>query len=171
MQLATVTFEVTFPADYLRLEELMLGEVKQAASETAQAMSGLVRQKITEPDAQGRVIDDTHELLNSIENDIAVYEDHIAALCWSDVAHAAFIEEGRDPGFVSTETIIEWMLDKGIQPRAGETTEEAARAIALKISREGYVGRHIFEQSLEEADSIAIEALDRASARLSRRLS
>lgn len=171
MQLAEVGFDVYLPPDYLRLAELMLGEFKVAADETATWMGDRLRERITTPDSRGRVIDSSHELLESIEEEAFVLGDHISAEAWSTAAQAEWIEEGRPPGPAPIAPIIAWMLDKGIAPRDGETLEQAAHAIATKIMREGFEGRPIFEETLEEADSIAIAALDRAMIRINQRLS
>lgn len=171
MQLVEVSFEVKLPPDLLQLERMMLGEFKTAADETAEEMARLIREKITAPDEDGRVIDSSHELLESIEGEAFERGDEISAEAWSGAPQAEFIEEGRDPGYVSPRIILDWMLEKGISPRGGETTLQAAHAIAAKISREGFEGREIFALSLEEAESYAIEALDRAVTRINRRLS
>lgn len=171
MQLAEVSFDVVLPPDLLRLEALMLGEIKQAADETAEAMGDALRLRITTPDEHGRVVDSSHELLESIEEDAAEHGDEIEAFARSTSAHAQWVEEGRPAGPVPVMAIVEWMLEKGISPRGGETLLQAAHAIARKITREGFEGRHIFAETQEEADSIAIEALDRAVERIRRRLS
>jgi len=171
MQLAEVSFDVWFPPDLLRLEQLMQEEFKTAADETAEGMVELVRAKIITPDERGRVIDSSHELLESVEGEADDHGDVISAEAWSDARQAEYVEEGRDTGYVSPQVILDWMLEKGISPRPGETTLQAAHAIATKIAREGYEGRHIFARSLEEAESLAIEAVDRAVTRINRRLS
>jgi len=171
MQLAEVSFDVQFPPDLLRLEQLLLGEFKQAADETAEGMADLVRHKVTMPDEHGRVIDSSHELLESIEGEAFDEGDQISAKAWSDARQAEFVEEGRGGGYVSPLVIAEWMLEKGISPRGSETLMQAASAIATKITREGFEGRHIFAETLEESESIAIEAIDRALTRIQRKLS
>lgn len=170
MQLATVTFAVDLPPDYLRLEQLVMGELKLAGDETAEALADLVRLHITTPDADGRVIDSSHDLLNSVQEDAQLFADHIVIEVWSEQAHAEYVEDGRPAGPVPVAAIIEWMLEKGISPRNGDTLAQAAHAIAHHIMTTGFAARHPFAHSLEEADAIAIEAIDRAQARLNARL-
>lgn len=170
MQLAEVSLDVLLPPDLLRLEELMLGEIKQAADETAEAMGDRLRLRITTPGEDGRVIDSSGELLESIEAEAFVRGNEIAAEAWSTAEQAEYVEEGRPAGPVPVMAIVEWMVEKGISPSGGETLLEAAHAIATKVAREGFEGRHFFADTLEEADSMAIEALDRALQRVQQRL-
>jgi hypothetical protein len=165
MLLADVSFDVEFPPDLLRLDELMMGEFKTAAEQTALLTSDRVRHNIVQMG-----IDAGHALLNSVDWDVNEDGYDLIAEVFSLEQHALWIEEGRGPGPVPVAPIIEWMMDKGISPREGETLEQAAHAIANHIAREGYEGRHPFQLALDEAESIAIAAIDRALMRINRRL-
>ena len=125
MQLAEVSFDVVMPPDLLRLEELMLGEFKQAADETAEGMGDLIRLGITTPDEHGRVVDSSHDLLESIDEEAKARGDEISAEAWSTSAHAKWVEEGRPAGPVPVMAIVDWMLEKGLSPRGGETLFQA----------------------------------------------
>ena len=168
---AQVDISVFVPPDVLALEQLMLGELHRGMRGVVDKTANKVRANITEPDDAGRVIHNTHELLKSVDTDVDETEQMIEGRVFSDVEHAEWVEEGRPPGPVAVEIIIEWMLDKGIQPREGETLEQSAHLIARKIRREGYEGRYPFARALDGADDLLTEAIHAATERLNRRLS
>ncbi|HEX8556670.1 MAG TPA: HK97 gp10 family phage protein [Pyrinomonadaceae bacterium] len=166
MQLAEVDFDVWLPADLLRLDELMHREFETAAKHTAVQGADRLRHKIVEGGAVA-----SSALLNSIDWEVDEEGYDLAAVIFSTEQHAVWVEEGRGPGPVPVGPIIEWMMDKGITPRDGDTLEQAAHAIANHIAKTGFEGRHYFETTLDEMESIAIEAIERAVARINRRLS
>jgi len=165
MELARCEFVVEYPPDYLRLEEMVQGELKTAAKHTGVKTSDRVRHNIVEAGAVA-----SHALLNSVEWEVTEDAYELVAEIYSLEKQALWIEEGRAPGPVPVAPIIEWMLDKGITPREGETLEQAAFAIARHIAKTGYEGRHVFADAGDEMTSIAIEAVDRAAQRIGRRL-
>lgn len=165
MQLATVELDLWIPPDVLRLGELVQDEARQAARQVGVQVSDRVRANLVAAGA-----DVSHALLNSVDWEVTETAYEIVAEVFSLEAHALWIEEGRGPGPVPVQVIIEWMLDKGIAPQGDDTIEQAAHAIARHIAAHGFAGRHVFEMALEEAESYMIEAVDRLAARLGRRL-
>jgi hypothetical protein len=69
-----------------------------------------------------------------------------------------YVEFGRKPtkkghqgGQYLWQSIKEWMSYKGIKPAKGQTYDSLAQAIARKIHRVGYKGKHFIEDSFTES--------------------
>ena len=69
-----------------------------------------------------------------------------------------FVEFGRKPtkgshkeGLYLWQSIKEWMAYKGIKPQKGQSYDTLAKAIARKIHRFGYKGKHFIEDSFTES--------------------
>lgn len=160
-----VSIETVIPAEVRDLHALVMREVATAAKQTGQQTSNRVRAILVEDERKV-----TSALLNSVDFDVSFTDTEVTVEIFSTELHAYFIEHGRKPGYVSPEIILEWMMDKGITPRAGETIETAARAIARHITLHGFEGSHAFERALEESVDLSTAAVTRAARRVAARL-
>lgn len=74
--------------------------------------------------------------------------------------YGVIVDEGRRPSskMPPVKPIQDWLRDKGIRPRGGETIEQLSFAIAKTIQRRGYRPQPFIQMTLNDfAETLALE--------------
>lgn len=75
-------------------------------------------------------------------------------------SYGQFVDQGRGRGFPPVKPIQDWIRERGIKPRKGQTVEQLSFAIAKKLAKRGYAPKPFIQPSINStinmmADSIA----------------
>lgn len=123
---------------------------RKAVNDVANIIQGEVITAIKEVNAIAST-----DLMNSVGSNTAQnrlstgqFASGFSTSVGSNLPYASDIEEGMPAGRpVSSEEILTWMINKGLEPSL-----IAAGHIAKKLRERGYEGRHVFAKGLERSE-------------------
>lgn len=151
--MSDVAVEFRVPVAVENHGEQMIAVIVRACEDATELFREEVRRNIEtndrSPDRQPA--DDVIERLQAaVLSQVEAEHDGMLEMSVSWLHPAAYWwEHDRKPGYVSPAVIVEWMLSHNIEPRDGDTVEEAAAKIARKITKKGWTGLHPFADAME----------------------
>lgn len=101
------------------------------------------------------------ELLNSIRED-EINDDGFSIRYLS---YGQFIEEGRGKGFPPVKPIQDWIRERGIRPRKGQSVEQLSYAIAKKLAKKGYAPKPFIQPAINDTIQMMADSLAKAGAK------